>query len=498
MHLSKVFCFQDSVTLVQGNKDLSITDLTSDSRQAKPGCLFAAISGNKVDGHSFIDNAISKGAVAILTDRRDIKFPKNITILFSDNVRGDFAKACAKFWPSRPSFAVAVTGTNGKTSTVEFLRQIWERNTWNAVSLGTLGIRTSSELNLPFSSLTTPPAEYLFSALHNLNKQNISYLALEASSHGLAQERITGLNFQAAVFTNLGRDHLDYHNDVESYFKSKEKLFLDHIQNSGHAVINIDDRFGRRLIRSLKKRPINIQKFGEHRDADFRIQSIKPTNYGLELNVLHKDKKYTCPLGLTGTFQAKNALAAAIAAYLSGLPIENALRSLSFLSAVDGRMQAIHGHPKDALIVIDYAHTPDALEQVLISLKKQTAKKVFVVFGCGGERDKGKRILMGKIAGKIADKIIVTDDNPRNESPSAIRKDIIAGCPDALQIANRDEAIEFAIKQLQTADSPLIAGKGHENLQLIGSETLPFNDAVVARNSVMRLRDNVSALEKNT
>ena len=497
MHLSKVFDFQDSVTLVQGDKDLSITHLTSDSRQAEQRCLFAAISGNKVDGHSFIDNAIGNGAIAILTDRRDIKFPKNITVLFSDNVRRDFAKACGKFWPLRPGFSVAVTGTNGKTSTVEFLRQIWERNTWSAVSLGTLGVRTSSELNLPFSSLTTPPSEYLFSALHKLNKQDISYLALEASSHGLDQERMTGLNFQAAVFTNLGRDHLDYHSDLESYYKSKEKLFLDHIQNGGHAVINIDDRFGKRLLRSLEKRPINILKFGEHGDADFQIQSIKPTKYGTELNVLHKDREYTCPLGLTGTFQAKNALAAAIAAYLSGLPVENALRSLSFLSAIDGRMQAIHGHPKDALIVIDYAHTPDALEQVLISLKEQTAKQIYVVFGCGGERDKGKRILMGKIARKIADKIIITDDNPRNESPSAIRKDIIAGCPDALQIPNRDEAIEFAIKQLQTADSLLIAGKGHENLQLIGSETLPFNDAVVARNSVMRLRDKISALEEN-
>ena len=489
MHLSKLFDFQDSTTLMQGSEKLSITHLTSDSRQAQQGCLFAAISGNQIDGHTFIDNAIGNGAVAILTDRRDINLPKNIAILFSNNVRAVFARACAKFWPLRPGFSVAVTGTNGKTSTVEFLRQIWERNTWNAVSLGTLGVRSSSELNLPTSSLTTPPSEYLFSALHNFSQQDISYLALEASSHGLAQERMTGLKFQVAVFTNLSREHLDYHKDIETYFKSKEKLFLNHIENGGHAIINVDDYFGRKLVNNLKKRQINIQKFGEHEDANFRIQSIKPTNYGLELNVFHKDKMYTCPLGLTGAFQAKNVLAAAIAAHLSGLPIENALRSLSFLSAIDGRMQAIHGHPKDALIVIDYAHTPDALEQVLISLKKQTERQVHVVFGCGGERDKGKRVLMGKVAQKIADKIIITDDNPRNESASAIRKDIMAGCPDALQIANRDEAIEFAIKQLQTADSLLIAGKGHESLQLIGSETLPFNDAVVARNSVMRLRD---------
>ncbi len=489
MHLSKLFDFQGSTKLMQGNKNLSITHLTSDSRQAQLGCLFAAISGDRIDGYSFIDNAIENGAVAVLTDRSDIKFPENVAVLLSNNVRGDFAKACATFWPLRPSFSVAVTGTNGKTSTVEFLRQIWERNTWNAVSLGTLGVRSSSVLNQSLSGLTTPPSEYLFSAIHNFSQQDISYLALEASSHGLAQERMTGLKFQVAIFTNLGRDHLDYHNNVDSYFKSKEKLFLNHIENGGHAVINIDDQFGRKLFRALKERQINIHTFGEHEDANFQIETIKPTNYGLELNVFHKDIKYTCPLGLAGTFQAKNVLAAAIAAHLSGLPIENALRSLSFLSAIDGRMQAIHGHPRDALIVIDYAHTPDALEQVLTSLKKQTERQVYVVFGCGGDRDKGKRILMGKVAQKFADRVIITDDNPRNESASAIRKDIIAGCPDALQIANRDEAIEFAIKQLQTADSLLIAGKGHESLQLIGSETLPFNDAVVARNSVMRLRD---------
>ena len=497
MQLTKLFSIPGTVKLVQGDQNLSISHLTSDSRQAQNGCLFAAISGDVSDGHNFINQAIENGAVAILTEKKSIKFPENVTILTSDNVRENFSKACAKFWPSRPGFLVAVTGTNGKTSTVEFLRQIWERNTWNAVSVGTLGIRSSSDLNLPFSSLTTPPPEYLFSALNDFSKQNISYLALEASSHGLAQQRITGLKFQVAVFTNLGRDHLDYHKDIDSYFKSKEKLFLNHIEDSGHAVINIDDPFGKKLLDSLKKRAINIHKFGEHESADFRIESIKPTSYGLELIVCHKDIKYTCPLGLTGAFQARNVLAAAIAAHLSGLPFENALRSLSFLSAIDGRMQAIHGHPRDALIVIDYAHTPDALEQVLRSLKKQTDGLLYVVFGCGGERDKGKRIMMGKVAGKIADRIIITDDNPRNEPASAIREDIIAGCPDALQIANRDEAIEFAIEQLQMNDSLLIAGKGHESLQLIGSETLPFNDAVVAKNSVMRLRDTIVGLGEN-
>ncbi len=415
--------------------------------------------------------------------------PEGIALLRADNVRGCFAIACSKFWSSRPGFTVAVTGTNGKTSTVEFLRQLWERNTWNAASLGTLGALSSKELKVPSSGLTTPSSENFFSSLNSFSKQNISYLAIEASSHGLEQQRINGLEVQVAVFTNLSRDHLDYHSNIDAYFESKQKLFLDYLADGGYAVINIDDPYGKKLLENVRKRPVSIVTFGEESQADFRIESIKPTGYGLELNVLFKNKKYTCPLGLTGAFQAINALAAGVSAHLSGLPVEIALRSLSFLSAIDGRMQPIYGHPKNALIVIDYAHTPDALEQVLLSLKKQTENQVHLVFGCGGQRDKGKRILMGKVAHRLADKITITDDNPRNESPSAIRAEIMAGCPNAIEIGNRDEAIEFAVQQLQSSDSLLIAGKGHESLQLVGSETLPFSDAVVARNIVKRLNE---------
>ncbi len=489
MHLSKLFNLTGKVKLEKGDRDLFINHLTSDSRNVRQGSLFAAISGSLSDGHKYIDSAIKSGAVAILADNRDLVVPNNIALLRSDNVRGNFAIACAKFWPSRPGFMVAVTGTNGKTSTVEFLRQIWERNTWNAVSLGTLGARSSTLLEVSSSGLTTPASEYFFSALDDFCKQNISYLAIEASSHGLEQQRMNCLKVQVAVFTNLSRDHLDYHTNMDAYFESKQKLFLDHLADGGHAVINIDDPYAKKLVATVEKRPVSIITFGEKSEADFRIESIKPTGYGLELNVIFQDKKYTCPLGLTGAFQANNALAAAVSAYLSGLPVEIALRSLSFITAIDGRMQPIYGHPKDALIVIDYAHTPDALEHVLISLKNQTEKQVYVVFGCGGHRDKGKRILMGAVAHRLADKIIITDDNPRNETPSVIRADILAGCPDAIEIGNRDEAIEFAIQQLQKSDSLLIAGKGHESLQLIGSETLPFSDAVVARNVVKRLSD---------
>ncbi len=493
MHLSRLFNLTVTAKLEQGDKDLFINHLTSDSRNVYKGSLFAAISGGLSDGHKYIDSAIKNGAVAILADNRHLVVPDNIALLRSDNVRGSFAIACAKFWPSRPGFTVAVTGTNGKTSTAEFLRQIWERNTWIAASLGTLGARSSTLLEVPSSRLTTPSSEHFFFDLDHFCKQNISYLVIEASSHGLEQQRMNGLKVQVAVFTNLSRDHLDYHLNMDAYFKSKQKLFLNYLADGGHAVINIDDPYGRKLLKNVRKQPVSIITFGEDSEADFCIESIKPTGYGLELNVNFKDKKYTCPLGLTGTFQAYNALAAAVSAYLSGLPVEIALRTLSFLSAIDGRMQPVYGHPKDALIVIDYAHTPDALEHVLRSLKKQTKKEVHVVFGCGGQRDKGKRILMGEVARQLADKIIITDDNPRNESPSAIRAEIMAGCPDAIEISNRDEAIEFAIQQLQSSDSLLIAGKGHESLQLIGSETLPFSDAVVARNVVKRL-SNVSQI----
>ncbi len=490
MHLSKLFDLNGSVRLEQGDSELSIAHLTSDSRNVRLGSLFAAFSGNFSDGHEYIDSAIKNGAIAILADDRELLLPDNIALIRSGDVRGNFTNACSKFWSSRPSFIVAVTGTNGKTSTVEFLRQIWERNTWNAASIGTLGVRSSTPLEVASINLTTPSSEYFFSTLNNFRKHNISYLAVEASSHGIEQQRMNGLKLQVAVFTNLSRDHLDYHGSMDTYFASKEKLFLEYLEDGGHAVINVDDPYGKKLFRSVKQRPVSILTFGEDSEADFRIESIKPKSFGLELNVIFKNKKYVCPLGLTGTFQASNALAAAISACLSGLPVEIALRSLSFLTSIDGRMQPIHGHPKDALIVIDYAHTPDALEQVLKSLKKQTEKRVYVVFGCGGQRDKGKRVLMGKVAHRWADKIIITDDNPRNESPRAIRADIIAGCPDAIEMSNRDEAIEFAIQQLQNSDSLLIAGKGHESLQLIGSETLPFNDAVVAKNIIKRMSEN--------
>ncbi len=487
MHLSNLIDFSETSSLERGESSLVITHLTSDSRTAQNGSLFAAIDGNSIDGKKFIPDAIKNGAIAILTDSKDIDLPDHVALIITQNVRAVFAKACAKFWPSKPGFIAAVTGTNGKSSTVEFLRQIWERNTWNAASLGTLGARSSTPHTITTSGLTTPSSEQFFSVLNDFSKHNISYLALEASSHGLDQQRIQGLSVQVAVFTNLSRDHLDYHTDMNSYFAAKEKLFSNYLANGGYAVVNYDDVFGKKLIESLKNRPVSIKTFGEDEAADFYIASILATDFGLELTVIYQEKKYICPLGLTGFFQAKNALCAAITSFLSGLPIEIALRSMSFLTSIDGRMQPIHGHPNGALIVIDYAHSPEALKQVLVSLRKQTGKKLHVVFGCGGERDEGKRPLMGKIAHEFADNIFITDDNPRNESPQIIRAEIMAECPNAIEIGNRDEAIAFAIQQLQEADCLLIAGKGHESLQLIGSETLPFSDAVVARNTVKRL-----------
>ncbi|NBR03088.1 MAG: UDP-N-acetylmuramoyl-L-alanyl-D-glutamate--2,6-diaminopimelate ligase [Alphaproteobacteria bacterium] len=443
---------------------LEITSLGSDSREAGKGFLFVALAGSHADGRDFAAAAIKAGAAAILTDERpfgaalEAVADSGVPVLTCEAPRRELALAAARFWRRQPGMIAAVTGTNGKTSTVEFIRQIWRRATWDAASIGTLGLqgpdpRTMQGRMLGLPPLTTPDAVSLHAALQPICGAGITHLALEASSHGLAQHRLDGLNIHIAGFTNLSRDHLDHHPDMEAYFAAKARLFTELLLPGGCAVINIDDTYGARLaemMRNMNPQERVILTVGSDRKADFRITDVAAMDFGIDVTVEHDGKSLCIPMALAGTFQAVNAVTA-------------------------------------AGVVVDYAHTPDALESALRALRPETRGRLAVVFGAGGDRDAGKRPMMGSTAQANADLVYVTDDNPRSEDAATIRAAIIETCPNAIEIADRGEAIAAAMREMNADDVLLIAGKGHENVQLVGSETLPFSDSSVARNAIRRL-----------
>ena len=499
MHLTDL-CL-DLIEISPGTNPILVTGLAVNSTHVKTGDLFFAIAGSHRDGRDYIEQAIAAGAVAVITGNTPLTKPlravikdNSVPVLHCDNPRQVMARMAARFWPTQPSMVSAITGTNGKTSTTEFLRQLWQRATWQAVGVGTLGITgtdmiktNGAILNLP--SLTTPDSISLHSTVAPLAEAGVTHLALEASSHGLGQYRLDGMEIHLAAFTNLSRDHLDHHANMESYFAAKLRLFTELLSEGGCAAINLDDPYGKAIIKALKGRAIVVKTFGHTEDADFHIKSITPAGDGLDMHVTYKSQSWNIPLALSGTFQAINALTAAVIGYLGGLPLHDSLGALPYLKPAPGRMQTVHGHPKGARVVVDYAHTPDALAAALGALRPEATGKLSVLFGCGGNRDPGKRKLMGQVACQIADRVIVTDDNPRNEDPAAIRSSILKACDSAVEIVPRDKAIASALAQLNTGDVLLIAGKGHETGQLIGNETLPFDDALVANNQVRVMRE---------
>ncbi len=478
-----------------------VTGLAVNSMRVEAGNIFFAIAGTQHDGRDFIKNAIGAGAAAVVTSSKPLAQSlitmincAKIPILQCDNPRQIMARMAARVWPSQPGMVAAVTGTNGKTSTTEFLRQLWQRATWQAVAIGTLGvtgadmIKTDGEI-LGLPSLTTPDSISLHGAIAPLVKAGVTHLALEASSHGLSQYRLDGMNIHLAAFTNLSRDHLDHHTDMDSYFAAKIRLFTELLSEGGCAAINLDDAHSAAIIKALRKRAIVVKTFGYAEDADFHITSITPAGDGLNMQVTYNGHSWDIPLALSGTFQAINALTAAVMGYLGGLPLHDSLGALPYLKAAPGRMQTVHGHPKGARVVVDYAHTPDALAAALGALRPEATGKLCVLFGCGGERDPGKREMMGRVACQIADHVIVTDDNPRTEDPAAIRVSILNACDSAVEIVPRDKAIATALAQLDVGDVLLIAGKGHETGQLIGNETLPFDDAALANNQLRAMHE---------
>ncbi len=463
---------------------LPINGITSDSRAVRKGYLFAALPGSKSNGAEFIEDAILNGCNYILSPD-DYTLPNELkdkaTVILSKNTRQDFAKIASKFYKLQPKNIVAITGTSGKTSTASFVQQLWHLVGFeNCALLGTLGIR-GPKMRIA-GKLTTPDTQSLHAALADLCAAGIDYLAMEASSHGLDQYRLDGVNIQAAAFTNLSRDHLDYHSDMQSYFEAKARLFTDVLQQNGRAVLNADDTYFDQLQKICLEHGHHVFSFG-YKGADLKIinRTAKPT--GQELEFMLEGTTYNITLPLVGDFQVMNALCAfaLVMRYVDDVNI--LVQSLTKLRGVPGRLQLIEGSKKGA-IYIDYAHKPDALETILKTVREHTKNNLVCVFGCGGNRDKGKRAIMGEIANRLADKVIVTDDNPREEEPKKIRQEIMDAAPDAIEIADRKLAIETAIHDLKQGDVLVIAGKGHEEGQIIGDTIYPFNDAKVVQNAI--------------
>jgi len=464
--------------------DPEIAGISADSRQVQPGFLFAALHGTRQDGRAFAQEAVAKGAVAILTDEPaalalDDVTRRRIAIVADTNPQRRLALLAARLCPRQPQTIAAVTGTNGKTSVAHFTREIWTATGRRAASLGTLGL-VSPEGCRP-GALTTPDPVALHRDLAALAAAGVEHAAIEASSHGLAQFRLDGVGIAAAAFTNLTRDHLDYHGDMASYRAAKERLFAALLPPGGVAVLNADSPEFARLAALCRARDQRVTAYGSAAGADLRLRDRAPRPFGQRIAAMLFGAEHAFDLPLVGAFQAMNVLAALGLVVATGLALDDALSVLPRLPGVPGRLQFIGETPAGAAVFVDYAHTPDALQTMLRALRPHTMGRLAVVFGAGGDRDRGKRPIMGKVAAECADRAYVTDDNPRSEDPAAIRRAILQGAPAAVEIGNRHRAIAAAVGDLRRGDVLVIAGKGHETGQIVGAEVLPFDDAAVAR-----------------
>ncbi len=457
--------------------DRDIAGLARDSRHVREGFLFAALTGEHDDGRRFITDAINKGAKALLV-APGTEVPEGISVIAHPEPRNILAQLAARFYPIQPATMAAVTGTSGKTSTVQFLRQIWQRLGHKSASIGTLGIIADGFEKS--GSLTTPDSITLHQDLQMLAKdKHITHVAMEASSHGLDQLRLDAVKLKLAAFTNFSRDHLDYHKTMEEYLAAKLRLFSDLLPASGVAVLNKDIAEFEMLAATVKKHGSKLLTYGM-KDADVTLLAQKPVTGGQELTYSIMGKNWQSFIPLAGTFQAANVTCAAALALASGEDTAKIMDTLPKLEGVRGRLEYIGAHQGGA-VYVDYAHKPDALENILQALRAHTSKRLIVLFGCGGNRDAGKRPLMGEIACKRADEVIVTDDNPRHEDPALIRKAVMSGCKSAKEIGDRAEAIAYALSMINEGDVLVIAGKGHEQGQIIGDDVRPFDDASVVR-----------------
>ncbi len=462
--------------LSPGAPDLPVTGFAIDHRKVAPGTVFGAFQGAAVNGEDFIPAAVAAGAIAVVA-RPGVRVEGAVPIA-ADTPRACFAEMAARFFAPFPGTAVAVTGTNGKTSTVELTRQLWRMAGHHAASIGTLGVTTAEDRVT--TGLTTPDVVTFLSNVAGLAREGVTHLAFEASSHGLSQYRTEGLRVSAAAFTNLGRDHLDYHGDMASYFTAKLRLFSEVLADDGTAVVWVDDPHSERVIDLARARRQRLITVGEHGDT-LRIVSRAPTLLGQGLVIAAEGREHKVTLPLIGAYQAANALVAAGLVIATGGDVARTLADLARLQPVRGRLERAAIARSGAPVYVDYAHTPDALEAAVAALRPHVSGRLILVFGAGGDRDQGKREPMGQVAVRDADVVIVTDDNPRSEDPAAIRRDVLAGAPGAREIGDRRAAIAEAVAMAGGEDIVLIAGKGHEQGQIVGDLVLPFDDVSVAR-----------------
>lgn len=463
-------------SLTGGGEDAVVTGFAIDHRKVAPGTVFGAFAGARVNGEDYIDAAVAAGAVAVVA--RPEARVVGAAHIAADNPRACFADLAARFFAPFPPVTAAVTGTNGKTSTVELTRQLWRMAGHHAASIGTLGVTTADER--VSTGLTTPDVVTFLSNVAGLAREGVTHLAFEASSHGLSQYRIQGLPVRAAAFTNLSRDHLDYHKDMAEYFTAKLRLFAEVLDEGGTAVVWVDDPHAERVVDLARVRGNRLITVGEHGDT-LRLTKREPSLLGQTLTIEADGRTHTVRLPLIGAYQAANALVAAGLVIACGGEVGSTLAGLARLQPVRGRLERAAIARSGAPVYVDYAHTPDAIEAAIAALKPHAAGRLIVVLGAGGDRDAGKREPMGEAAARGADHVIVTDDNPRTEDAAAIRREVLKGAPHATEIGDRRDAIRAAIGMANADDIVLVAGKGHEQGQIVGDLVLPFDDVTVAR-----------------
>ncbi len=480
----------------RGGREARITGIAVDSRAVRPGHLFAALPGSRAHGAQFAPYALRMGAAAVLTDREgerrledalaagQLPEGRQFALVVVEDPRQALAYAAALWFGAQPGCIVAVTGTNGKTSVATFTRQIWAHLGLPAVNIGTTGVEGAFAAPL---SHTTPEPVTLHRILAEIEAEDIQHAAMEASSHGLAQRRLDGVRLTAAAFTNISQDHLDYHADFEDYFAAKAGLFERVLPEDGVAVINIEDARGAEMAAIAAARGQDVITVGRSPQADLRIEAQRFDATGQDLRYSWGGQRRQARLELIGGFQAENALIAAGLAIGSGCEPGQVFAALGELGGVRGRMQLAARRGNGAAVFVDYAHTPAAIETALKALRPHVLGRIVAVIGAGGDRDRSKRALMGRAAAENADLVIVTDDNPRSEDPATIRAMVKAGCPGALEIGDRAEAILRGVDALEPGDALLICGKGHETGQIVGDDVFPFDDVEQASVAVAAL-----------
>lgn len=477
-----------------GGANPVLNNMAVDSREVSAGCLFCAMPGAQVHGASFIASALERGAVAILTDpegaviARDAISAAGVALVVTEHPRETLARTAALFFGAQPKTMVAVTGTNGKTSVSTFVRQIWTELELEAVNLGTTGVEGSWTAKL---NHTTPEPITLHRTLNLAAKNGITHAAMEASSHGLDQRRLDGVVLKAAGFTNFTQDHLDYHETFEAYFDAKARLFTQVLPEDGTAVINMDDPRGVDMVAIATVRGQALISVGRE-GADLQLSAQRYDATGQDLRFTYQGKTYQTRLNLLGGFQADNVMLAAGLVMACGVAPGDVFDTLEHLTTVRGRMELAATRDNGAAVFVDFAHTPDAIETALNAMRPHVMGRLVAIVGAGGDRDTTKRPLMGQAAAACADQVFVTDDNPRSEDPAAIRTQVMAGCPDAIEVGDRAEAILRAIDTLGPGDALLIAGKGHETGQIVGNDVLPFDDVEQASVAVAALEGRLA------